>query len=66
MGIKPTLHETNLTMETYILDYDGDLYGERIPVSLLRFLRPEQRFPSVQEGGWTCPPHPATAPGAGR
>ncbi len=49
VGIKPTLHETNLTMETYILDYDGDLYGERIPVSLLRFLRPEQRFPSVQE-----------------
>lgn len=49
VGVKPTLHETNLTMETYILDYDGDLYGEQIPVSLLRFLRPEQRFPSVQE-----------------
>lgn len=49
VGIKPTLHETNLTMETYILDYSGDLYGRTIPVSLLRFLRPEQQFPSVQE-----------------
>lgn len=49
VGIKPTLHETNLTMETYILDYSGDLYGSSIPVSLLRFLRPEQRFPSVEE-----------------
>ena len=48
VGIKPTLHETNLTMETYILDYSGDLYGRMVPVSLLRFLRPEQRFPSVE------------------
>jgi len=49
VGVKPTLHETNLTMETYILDYSGDLYGRTVPVSLLRFLRPEQQFPSVQE-----------------
>lgn len=49
VGIKPTLHETNLTMETYILDYSGDLYGRSIPVSLLSFLRPEQQFPSVRE-----------------
>lgn len=48
VGIKPTLHETNLTMETYILDYRGDLYGRRLPVSLLRFLRPESEFGSVQ------------------
>lgn len=48
VGIKPTLHETNLTMETYILDYSGDLYGESIPVSLLHFLRPEQVFDSVE------------------
>lgn len=48
VGIKPTLHETNLTMETYILDYSGDLYGRSIPVRLLRFLRPEQQYPTVQ------------------
>lgn len=48
VGVKPTLHETNLTMETYILDYAGDLYGKTIPVSLLRFLRPEQVFDSVE------------------
>ena len=48
VGIKPTLHETNLTMETYILDYKGDLYGQELSVALLRFLRPESKFASVQ------------------
>lgn len=48
VGIKPTLHETNLTMETYILDYEGDLYGQELSVALLRFLRPESQFESVQ------------------
>ena len=48
VGIKPTLHETNLTMETYILDYAGDLYGQALPVSLLYFLRPEEQFGSVE------------------
>ncbi|MCI8907450.1 MAG: riboflavin biosynthesis protein RibF [Angelakisella sp.] len=48
VGIKPTLHETNLTMETYILDYKGDLYGQELSVALLRFLRPESQFASVQ------------------
>ena len=47
VGIKPTLHETNLTMETYILDYKGDLYGQELSVALLRFLRPESQFASV-------------------
>lgn len=49
VGIKPTLHETNLTMETYILDYSGELYGRTVPVSLLRFLRPETEFQSVED-----------------
>jgi len=49
VGIKPTLHETNLTMETYLLDYDGDLYGRELSVSLLRFLRPESQFGSVRD-----------------
>ncbi len=48
VGIKPTRHETNVTMETYILDYKGDLYGQELSVALLRFLRPESQFASVQ------------------
>ena len=51
VGVRPTVNPTlsGVTVEPWILDYQGDLYGERIPVSLLRFLRPEQQFPSVQE-----------------
>lgn len=48
VGIKPTFHETNLTMETCILDYAGDLYGRELSVSLLHFLRPEMKFDSVE------------------
>jgi len=35
--------------ETYIINFEGDLYGLRIPVRLLRFLREERVFGSVEE-----------------
>ena len=31
-------------METHILNFDGDLYGKKIAVSLCGFLRGEQKF----------------------
>lgn len=49
IGIKPTVKYAGLPLaETYLKDFSGDLYGERITVQLLRFIRPEKKFTSVK------------------
>lgn len=50
IGVRPTVEDTALrNVETYLFDFDGDLYGKEIKVELLTFERPEQRFASVEE-----------------
>ena len=52
VGLRPTvndLSEVTDVAETYIFDTDEDLYGARIKVELLNFIRPEQKFGSVEE-----------------
>ena len=39
---------TAVTVEPWILDYGGDLYGKEIRVEFCARLRPERRFPSVR------------------
>ena len=49
VGCKPTVNTENAAgVETYLYDYDGDLYGKDITVELLAFRRPEMKFDSVQ------------------
>lgn len=48
VGVKPTVGDPDLTCETYILDFSGDLYGQLVEVQLLRFLRDEEKFASVE------------------
>lgn len=47
IGFNPTLAEENLSIEIHYFDFDGDLYNKKISVSLLEYLRPEQKFDSV-------------------
>lgn len=47
IGYKPTIGETFRGVETYMFDFDGDLYGENIEVELLKYKRPEIKFDSV-------------------
>ncbi len=47
VGVRPTFDGERVTVETHILDYSADLYGERLCVELLHFLRPERRFESA-------------------
>lgn len=48
IGYKPTVSDMPVPgVETYLYDYEGDLYGEEIAVSLLSYKRPEQKFESV-------------------
>lgn len=49
VGIKPTVGAEGPLAETVIFGFSGDLYGQRVPVDLLQFLRPEQKFESVEE-----------------
>lgn len=50
VGQKPTVNNTNkVSVETHILDYEGNLYGHTLCVSFLAYLRPEQKFASVEE-----------------
>ncbi len=49
IGMKPTVNYQGLPLaETYIEGFSGDLYGQPVQVRLLRFLRPEMKFNSVQ------------------
>lgn len=49
IGYKPTVLERFRGVETYIFDFDQDLYGEMIEVRLKKFERPEMKFASLEE-----------------
>ncbi|MGK7877955.1 MAG: bifunctional riboflavin kinase/FAD synthetase [Xenococcaceae cyanobacterium] len=48
LGCRPTVDGTTPTLEVHLLDWTGDLYGQTITVSLEKFLRSEQKFPSLE------------------
>ena len=48
LGVRPMFGENRPNLETYLLDFDGDLYGERMSVGLTEFLRPEATFPTME------------------
>lgn len=50
VGVRPTVQDNDnrVTVEGFILDFDGDLYGHEIRMEFFRHLRPEQKFPSMQ------------------
>lgn len=47
IGKRPTFDETERTVETYILDYRGDLYRRQLKVDIIQKLRDEERFGTV-------------------
>jgi len=49
IGTNLTFGNGQLTVETFLLDYEGDLYGRELALRFVQFLRSEQRFPSVEE-----------------
>jgi len=50
IGYKPTVGEEEfIGVETFIFDYDGDLYGEMIEIELFYYIRTELKFDSIEE-----------------
>ena len=49
VGVRPTVnHGQDVTVEPWILDFDGDLYGQKLRVEFFRRLREERKFDSLE------------------
>ena len=49
VGVKPTVGSDRVLAETWMPEFQGDLYGKRVRVFLLEFLRPEKKCGSLEE-----------------
>jgi len=48
-GRTPTTGIRDPLLETFIFDFEGDLYGQPMEVALVRFLRPELKFDQLDD-----------------
>lgn len=49
IGVRPTVSGGNtLSVETFILDFSGDLYESNVRVEFFHFIRPEKKFDSME------------------
>ena len=50
IGMRPTVdNESKITVEAHILDFERDIYAERVVLEVYKFLRPIQKFNSLEE-----------------
>ena len=49
IGVNPTFGANRRTVETNLFDFSADLYGKRLRVRFIKYLRAEQKFSSVDE-----------------
>ena len=50
IGMRPSVDgEETVTVETYILDFTGDIYGEEVRLEVHQYLRPTQKFQGIEE-----------------
>lgn len=48
IGVRPMFGENHPNCETFLFDFQGDLYGEHISVALVEYLRGEEKFDSLE------------------
>ena len=50
VGVRPTVSDKNtVTIETYLVGFDGDLYGQKLQLGFFDYLREEKKFSSTRE-----------------
>lgn len=49
LGVRPMFGENTPNLETFLLDFAGDLYGQHLSVALVDYLRPEMKFGGLPE-----------------
>ena len=48
IGVRPTVSGRGVTVESWLLDFEGDLYGKELVLEFFKFLRPEKAFDSLE------------------
>ena len=48
LGVRPMFGENLPNLETFIFDFEGDLYGQHLSVALIDYLRPEMKFDGLE------------------
>ena len=49
VGYRPTFGGTQLRVEAFLLDFEGDLYQKRIELRFMRYLHPDIKFPTPED-----------------
>jgi riboflavin kinase/FMN adenylyltransferase len=49
VGYRPTFGGTQLRVEAFLLDFEGDLYQQRLELSFVRYLHPDITFPNTDD-----------------
>jgi riboflavin kinase / FMN adenylyltransferase len=49
VGYRPTFGGTQLRVEAFLLDFEGDLYQQRLELRFVRYLHPDIKFPNTDE-----------------
>ena len=50
IGVRPTVNDGDrVTVEGYILDFQGDLYGQTVRMEFYKYLRGERKFGSLED-----------------
>ncbi|HEX8064411.1 MAG TPA: bifunctional riboflavin kinase/FAD synthetase [Allosphingosinicella sp.] len=47
LGVRPTFEPPKELLEPYFFDFSGDLYGQKLEIEMIDFLRPEAKFDSL-------------------
>ena len=47
LGLRPTVDGQSVTVESWLLDYEGELYGRELTLDFHSFLRPERKFETL-------------------
>ncbi len=49
IGSRPTVGGHQIRAESWLLDFEGDLYGKRLALTFYEYLRPEKKFADLKE-----------------
>lgn len=50
VGVRPTVEDTTqVSVETYIFNFNGDLYNQEVTVEFFHYLRPEMKFDTIEK-----------------